>query len=288
MTVPPPTIRIVLAALCAAAVVVALLTGCGADSGTAGDSDPGPVHVHGLGVDPADSSLYIATHTGLFRMEQGSEDARRVGDSYQDTMGFTVVEAGRFLGSGHPDLRTDLPPLLGLIESTDQGRTWQSVSLLGEADFHALRAQGPRVLGYDASGDRLMVSGDGGRSWTWSRPPHPLVDVAFRPGNPRLLVAASEAGLISSRDTGATWSAPRHAAVALAWPRDHALYALGGDGATSLSRDGGASWVRVGKAPGSPAALTAIDQNRLVVALHDGGFAHSSDGGRSWAAGAWP
>jgi photosystem II stability/assembly factor-like uncharacterized protein len=241
-----------------------------------------------LGVDPADSSLYVATHTGLFRMEHGSEDARRVGDSQQDTMGFTVVGAGRFLGSGHPDLRTDLPPLLGLIESTDGGSTWQPISLLGEADFHALRAQGPRVLGYDASGDRLMASADGGRSWAWSRPPYPLVDVAFHPSNPRHLVAASEAGLISSRDAGATWSAPTLAAVALAWPSGDALYALGRDGTTSLSRDGGASWATVGEAPGPPAALTAIDPDRLVLALHEGGFAHSSDGGRSWAAGAWP
>ena len=28
-------------------------------------ADPGPVHVHGLGVNPADGALFIATHTGL-------------------------------------------------------------------------------------------------------------------------------------------------------------------------------------------------------------------------------
>jgi hypothetical protein len=36
-------------------------------------------------------------------------------------MGFTIVGPNRFLGSGHPDLRDDLPPLLGLIESTNRG-----------------------------------------------------------------------------------------------------------------------------------------------------------------------
>jgi hypothetical protein len=154
---PAPT-RIALATLSTAPVAAAILTGCGAESGTGGAGDPGPVHVHGLGVDPAGSSLYIATH--------GADDARRVGDSYQDTMGFTVVGARRFLGSGHLDLRTDLPPHLG-------------------------------VLGYDA---------------------------------------------------GVTWSAPAQAAVAPAWPRGDVLYALGRDGTTSLSRDGGASWATFGEA----------------------------------------
>jgi hypothetical protein len=40
--------------------------------------------------------------------------------------------------------------------------------------------------------------------------------------------------------------------------------------------------------PGSPAAVTALDREALVVALHEGGFANSADGGRSWSSGAWP
>jgi hypothetical protein len=34
-------------------------------------ADPGPVHVHGLGVNPADGALFIATHTGLYRVDAG-------------------------------------------------------------------------------------------------------------------------------------------------------------------------------------------------------------------------
>jgi hypothetical protein len=268
-------------------VIVGVAAGCGGDGSTDPAADAGPVHVHGLGVNPGDSSLYIATHTGLFRMAQGSEEAERVGDGYQDTMGFTVVGADHFLGSGHPDLRTDLPSLLGLIESTDAGGSWEPVSLLGEADFHALRAHGSRVLGYDASGDRLMSSTDGGRTWSSTRPPAPLADVVVHPDDPRRLVAASEAGLISSRDGGRSWTAPQSVAVVLAWPSADALYALAPHGAVSVSRDGGASWAEAGSAPGEPAALTALDQDTLIVALHDGGFAHSANGGRSWVSGAW-
>ena len=56
-------------ALCMLAVVIA---GCG-DSGddapsfTAPSSNSeGVAHIHGLGINPADDSLFIATHTGLF------------------------------------------------------------------------------------------------------------------------------------------------------------------------------------------------------------------------------
>ncbi len=73
----------------------------------------GVSHIHGVGVNPADDAVIIATHTGLFRAPTGQERAKRIGDRRQDTMGFTVVGPDRFLGSGHPDLRDDLPPLLG-------------------------------------------------------------------------------------------------------------------------------------------------------------------------------
>jgi hypothetical protein len=45
--------------------------------------DPGPVHVHGLGVNPADGALFVATHTGLYRVAEGERKAERVGDRYQ-------------------------------------------------------------------------------------------------------------------------------------------------------------------------------------------------------------
>ena len=90
-------------------------------------TDPGPTHVHGLGIDPADGALFIATHTGLFRVGNDSRMPVRVEDRYQDTMGFSIVGPNRFIGSGHPDAREKhLPPLLGLIESNDAGKTWQT------------------------------------------------------------------------------------------------------------------------------------------------------------------
>ena len=81
-------------------------------------------------------------------------------------MGFSIVAPDRFLGSGHPAPDQTLPPNLGLIESRDGGQTWQSLSLLGDADFHVLQSAGRRVYGFDATHARLMVSSDDGRSWS--------------------------------------------------------------------------------------------------------------------------
>ncbi|MCA1704355.1 MAG: hypothetical protein LC808_14275, partial [Actinobacteria bacterium] len=116
-------------------------------NGAAKVEDPGPIHVHGLGINPVDGSLLIATHTGLFRAAKGRQRATRVANRFQDTMGFTVVGPNEFLGSGHPDPREKLPPFLGLIRSNDGGRRWRPISLLGERDFHVLEAAGKRSMG---------------------------------------------------------------------------------------------------------------------------------------------
>src|SRR5687768_187039 len=79
-----------------------VLVACGgsepppAEPQTTASADPGQVHIHGLGVNPSDGSVLIATHTGLFRAAPGSEAAERVGDSYQDTMGFAIVGPDHF------------------------------------------------------------------------------------------------------------------------------------------------------------------------------------------------
>ena len=272
-----------------AAVLTVLASACGGGGGGAAEAvtDTGPQHVHGLGVNPADGSLYLATHTGLFRMRPGADTAGRVGHAVQDTMGFAVAGPDRFLGSGHPDPRDDLPPLLGLIESSDAGRSWETVSLQGEAASPALRVVGSRVVGYDASRGRLMVSKDSGRTWAQSRPPAGVIDLAVNPGNPVRIVATTGQGLITTADEGATWRRRGGNAEILAWPAPDALYAFADDGGVTVSRDGGGSWERSGGLGADPTAATATARDNLIVALHDGRVVSSGDGGRTWSEGAW-
>jgi len=241
----------------------------------------GLVHVHGLGVNPSDGALYIATHTGMWRVSPGGTKPEPVGTSHQDTMGFTIVGADHFLGSGHPD-NFNQPPLLGLIESTDSGSSWKPISLLGHADFHVLRALGSRVYGYDASHGRLLISHDKGRSWTNLRPPEPLIDLVVNPSQPRRLFASTARVLITSADEGRTWKAVAPGAGLLAWPTSKRMFLVDGRGRVHVTANTGSAWKKLGQVGGQPTAFLAISPTDLYVALHDGTIKRSQDGGATW------
>jgi hypothetical protein len=278
--------------LALAVLATGAMASCGGDDAQRPSSDkprmgdPGAIHVHGLGVNPADGALFVATHTGLFRAPRGEAQARRVADRFQDTMGFTVIGADRFLGSGHPDGRDDLPPFLGLIETVDAGRSWKSVSLMGKRDFHVLEAAGKRIYGFGSDfqtrGVALLVSPDGGRSWEERTVPEPLVSLAIDPTDPERVLASGEQGLYVSSDGGRRWRSLAARAGLLAWSSAGAAYLMTLDGRLDRSADAGASWDRVGDVGGTPSAFESAG-DQLYVALHDGTIKRSTDGGHSWA-----
>lgn len=249
-------------------------------------ADPGPVHVHGLGVDPANDALYIASHTGLFRLPKEASVAHRIADRYQDTMAFTVTGPGRFLGSGHPDGRENLPPFLGLIESKNAGESWEEVSLQGEVDFHLLAASGKSVYGFgsvwEGDDEVFLVSSNGGESWMKHKAPESLIGLAVSPGNPRLLIAANARGLFLSRDGGETWRRASGSPGLLAWPRSNRLYLADPKGTVELSTNQGRTWRPVGHLPDSPAAL-GFGAGQLLAATHDGTILESRDEGSTWS-----
>jgi hypothetical protein len=247
----------------------------------AGDfPEPGIGHTHGLGVDPADGSLYAATHFGLLRLEDGR--MHRVANRYQDTMGFEVLGPGRFLGSGHPDFREDNPPLLGLIESKDAGQSWTSLSLRGEADFHAIEAAHDRIYAYDSTSETFMVSDDG-RDWD-RRSQLVVLDFAVSPDDPQVVVAATDLGLRRSTDGGRTWKSVAGAPdlTLVAWDGD--LVGITADGAVNASGDAGRTWSPRGEIGGEPQAmaLAAVDGPQLFVAVAERGILESRDGGRTF------
>lgn len=282
------------AAVAALALVATACTGgsSGETSQTTGTAeDPGVIHVHRLAVDPEDpEALYIATHTGLF-VSRGGDAAERVGDRFHDLMGFTITADSRFLASGHPDLRDtslqlpDAPPLLGIVESPDGGAAWDSVSLLGETDFHALEARHDRLYGADSTSGRFMVSEDGVEWETRSTPG--LQVMAVDPEDPEVIVGGGAETPLRSTDGGRTWSpldgppTPLDGATvsALAWSSE--LYAGSADGSISASSDAGSTWETRGNPGGGVEALLASGDT-VFAAAQGVGILRSEDGGRTW------
>lgn len=269
-------------------MAAAAFTGCGGGNNPA--PEPGLVredtieHIHGLGINPADGALLVASHSGLFRMTAQDRGPGRVGDLRQDTMGFTVIGPNRFLGSGHPDARTDDPPHLGLIFSDDGGKSWKPRSLRGRVDLHAITASGKHVFAFDSLSSQLLVSDDRGAEWARYQPPGPVLALAADPGNHRRVVAGTTRGVYYSRDAAASWQRARDVPAGLvSWSPGGPAFHVDANGVVRVSQDGGETWRRQGNMGAKPAAI-AVAGERVVIADEQGAIFESGDAGKTFSA----
>jgi hypothetical protein len=165
-----------------------LITGCGGsdDAGPAEPAalaeDPGIVHVHGLGRNPTDGALFIATHTGLFRLAEGGSPLNSLAVHPRD--GRHVLAAGSARS----------------YVSADQGATWRPLPLPG--GFVAwTESLGPVSVGLDGSVRRA------------SEPLGEWRETARVDGEPaavgssgdELLVATHDGRVLASRNSGKRW-----------------------------------------------------------------------------------
>lgn len=236
-------------------------------------------HIHGIGVDPADGRLYIGAHLGVFAVTPDGS-AQPVGNQRHDTMGFTVAGPNRFLASGHPDLTSDDSPHLGLIESDDAAQTWTTLSLEGEADFHALEVVEDRIWGADSLNARLLTSADG-RQWKPVAAGQ-FIDVAVNPADPdRALVTDQTGRLRAYNAAGEEQDLPAAPNLTyLGWAGPEQLVGLAADGTVHHSRDQGVTWQTTGTVPGQPSAFETHD--RGWYAASDAGLYISTDTGHTW------
>ncbi|MEV0598908.1 F510_1955 family glycosylhydrolase [Streptomyces sp. NPDC050315] len=274
-------------ALTAFAAVLALaLTACSDDSADSGGDESSAAaisHIHGVGIDPADGKLYVATHQGIYTPDKNGKP-RLVGDRKDDFMGFTVTKAGTFVASGHPAPGRDAPSNLGLIESTDAGKTWKDKSLSGDVDFHALDYADGTLYGYDSTNGLVRASKDGVK-WE-KRGTLQALDIAVAPKDANdadTVLATTEQGVARSTNGGKTFQNGKAAVMAfVSWPAPDALYGIDPSGALNLSRDAGRSWKKVSTIPGGqPQALTAVDAKHVIAATQSGVY-ESKDGGRTF------
>jgi len=223
-----------------AALLAAVLTACTGASGngtTGSETSPS-----------ADGQLYVATHEGVIAVaDDGS--SQRVSDT-ADYMGFTIAGPKTFLGSGHPAEGSGDHANRGLIKSTDAGKTWKTLSLDGEVDFHALDYAHNTIYGYDSTGGLLRVSEDG-KTWD-KRAELAALDIAVNPNDPDIVLATTQSGIAKSTNGGKSFSRGAGPVMAcLSWAKPDALYGIGPTGALHRSTDGGATPGR--RPPPSPA-----------------------------------
>jgi hypothetical protein len=287
----------------ALALVAALIAGCGDDGASTDDAaadlavpwidpDGDPPIVGSLTINPADSTLFMATNTGLFRIPEGASKPEKLVGTLEtpdgsgrvsESLVVRFVGPDTLLGSGHPSAGEALPPALGLMRSEDAGKTWTSVSELGTADFHVIEPAGDQLVGALFQQPQVLVSGDEGKTWETRAAPLPLVALAVNPQDPQLWIGSSERGIYASTDGGETWRqrdpTPN---VRFAWADDGTLYRIDPGGPVKVSTDGGERWEDRGSTGGEPQAITVGQDGTLYVALIDGTLKVSDDGGETF------
>jgi hypothetical protein len=287
----------------ALALACALIAGCGDDGGGTDapaadlavpwiDPDGDPPIVGSLTLNPAHSTLFMATNTRLFRVPDGASKPERVVGQLETPDGSGEVSEAlvvRFvgpdtlLGSGHPAAGSTLPQALGLIRSEDAGKTWSSVSELGKADFHTIEPAGDDIVGALFQQPQVLVSGDEGKTWETRAAPLPLVALEVNPADPQLWIGSTDRGIFVSRDAGKTWrQVDPTPNVRFAWAEDGTLYRIDPGGPLKVSTDGGGQWEDRGSTGGEPQAMTVDEDGKIYVALIDGALKVSDDGGQTF------
>lgn len=178
-------------------------------------------------------------------------------------------------------------PLVDVQKSTDTGNHWEALPLSG-ASVSRLHVDPSRHLTVYAEGNEFYRSDDGGAHWTGNLWPLPEPIAAFAIGTGDRLFAALPGGdVYESENRGDTWSrvgGVPGGVLSLAAAGDALL--AGADGRGVLrSDDRGASWSSrsqgidaasvdaIAVAPSSPGTAYALA----------GGFARTTDGGRTWS-----
>ncbi|WP_312098657.1 F510_1955 family glycosylhydrolase [Niallia sp.] len=262
-------------------------------------------HVHGLAYS-SDNSIYIATHEGLIVSSNEGEKWKFAGDADLDLMGFHIQSDGTMLTSGHPGENSDLPDPVGLLESKDNGKNWESIALKGEVDFHLLTSNesNPATIygviqmesGNFESG--IYKSIDKGISWDklgvsgLPKDLHEIYALVSLSNNENVLIAGTSEGVFRSEDGGQTWKIAdenRIITAISAVPNSKELisYSITEEEAGMMkSEDNGLTWEKISLDLGKDAvayfAVQPNQTNKMVAVTFENNLLISSDNGLNW------
>lgn len=250
----------------------------------------GKTHIHGLAFDRVDpSSVLVATHHGLMRAATDGK-VTAISDSRDDFMGFVPhpTDATTLFASGHPQGGGNL----GFIRSSDSGKSWSQIApgVDGPVDFHqmSISPTDPNVL-YGSYG-AIQASRDGGKSWVIAgESPGKLIDLAVSPANPDTVYAATETGLMVSRDGAKSWQPLLEGApvTTVELTADGTMHAFVAGRGLLQAKEGDKDFKTLGEGP-DPAGYVlhlAVDPqapSRMVAVTGSGAIVVSSDTGATW------
>jgi photosystem II stability/assembly factor-like uncharacterized protein len=232
------------------------------------------IHVHGLGIDPSDSSiLYIATHGDFYKSVNGGTPVK-VDKQRADYMAFNAPQTSGapLYASGHPSTGGNT----GLIKSMDGGQTWQVVATILDppVDFHAMalgKTDPNIIIGYDSANRGLFKTIDAGKTWDKLDAPGDYVAaLAMSPSDPKIVFAGTDKGLFQSNNGGASWTQLNQykglAVLALAFDADGNLYASTVEFGLVVSPDLGKTWESISRPPDNltTTSITVDSQNKMI------------------------
>jgi photosystem II stability/assembly factor-like uncharacterized protein len=273
------------------------VAGCGGEGGSseppAATAPAGTEEVGSVAVDPADGALLIGSTIGTFRLPKDATKAEPVestmaADGKSGPVNDLVSRfsgAGAAFGSGHSRGGT-LPQNLGLMSTRDGGKTWQSLSGLGEIDYHDVEVAGDLLVALRVDQADVQISRDGGRTFEAQAAPAAAraVDISINPGDRELWAVGTEQGTFISTNAGGTWrQRDTTFGARVTWAAPDALYSAGLDGKVRLSSDGGRSWNEVGTIGAGPKDFAHGPNGELYAYVTGGKVRRSTDGGKTWA-----
>jgi hypothetical protein len=276
-------------------LVVAACGGSSEEPITTTSAATGGSDIGSIAIDPADGTLLAGSGPTFFRVPPGAKTPEPAAGKIKTPKGAGTLTRdvvvrfagpGTIIASGHSG-EASLPPVLGLVRSTDKGENWEPVSGLGTADYHEIEVVGTRILALRNEDPGLVqVSDDGGKTWKTSEAPSVAapIDIAVDPSNPSLWAVSTDQGTFVSTNEGGTWRQRETTFGArLAWGAPDALYSAGMDGKVKRSSDGGKSFADVGTIGAGPKELIVSPKGELYASIKGGEIRRSSDGGVTWS-----
>lgn len=278
-------------------LVPLLAAACGGsteDTGTTASATTSGADIGSIAIDPSNGTLLAGSGPTFFRVPTGAKEPEAATGNIKTSSGEGTLTRdvvvryagpGTIIASGHSG-EASLPPVLGLVRSTDAGDTWEPVSGLGKADYHELEVSGDRILALrNEDPGMVLFSDDGGKTWESREAPSAAapIDVAADPGNPSVWAVSTDQGTWISTNEGKTWRQRETTFGArIAWGASDALFSAGKDGKVKRSRDGGKTFEDVGMIGAGPKELIVGPKGELYASVTGGEIRRSDDGGVTW------